>query len=112
MSDPPEDGHIEVHRQRCQACSSMELRDIIVREVGKPMAIYVRCAKCGELVAFYELQRYYHHGKGIESFLRAHGVGAADSGRAWLDDFKRVQKRALEGFERALERLRRENKDV
>jgi hypothetical protein len=103
---------IEVHRQTCQKCHSIDVRDIIVREPGKPMLIYVRCAKCGELVASYELHRYYHHGKGIESYLRAHGGGAADSGRAWLADFKKLQTDAIAGFQAALAKLQQENKEI
>ena len=103
---------MQVHRQTCQNCKSIEVRNIIVRDTGKPTVVYVRCAACGELVASYELQRYYHHGKGIESYLRGHGVGAADSGRAWLAEFNNVQADALAGFQAALQKLAEEQKQV
>ena len=108
----PERTDLQVHRQRCQNCQSIDVRDIIVRETGKPMVVYVRCARCGELVASYELQRYYHHGKGIESYLRNHGVGAADSGHAWLAEFQKIQAEAEAGFQAALKKLSDEHKDI
>lgn len=104
--------NLEVHRQTCQSCQSIDVRDIIVRAPGKPMVIYVRCAQCGDLVASYELNRYYHHGKGIESYLRAHGAEAADSGRAWLAEFKKLQQDAIDGFNAALQKLCSENKEI
>ena len=103
---------MQVHRQRCQKCGSIDLRNLISRDSGQAAKIYVRCAKCRELVAFYELSRYYHHGKGIESYLRAHGVGAADSARTWMAEFERLQNEAIGGYEEALENLQSENKDV
>jgi hypothetical protein len=103
---------MEVHRQRCQACESLDLRDILVRRQGEPTAVYVRCAKCGELVARYLLRGYYHHGKGAESFYKSVGGDASDSGRASLNDFKRVKEEALAGYAIALEALRNEGKDI
>jgi hypothetical protein len=74
--------------------------------------VFVRCAKCGELVARYRLQSYYHHGKGVESFLRSQGLGDSDSGREQLEEFRQVKAEALDQFERALQVLRDENKEV
>lgn len=102
---------MDVKRQTCQACHSIDVRNIIVRE-GKDQVIFVRCAKCKELVARYELKDYYHHGKGIESYLRAHGAGGGDSGRAWLEAFNKSQAKALTGYEEALHELESANKDV
>jgi len=103
---------MEVHRQRCQACESLDLRDILVRRQGEPTAVYVRCASCGELVARYLLRGYYHHGKGAESFYKSVGSDASDSGRASLNDFKRIKEEALAGYAAALEALRNEGKEV
>ncbi|MEM9364372.1 MAG: hypothetical protein AAGD07_00145 [Planctomycetota bacterium] len=101
---------MEVHRQRCQTCGSMEVRNILVRD--SVQSVYVRCAACGELVARYELKDYYHHGKGIESYLRAHGAKSGDSGRTWLRDFNASQKKAEEGYQAALEELKRRQKEI
>lgn len=102
---------MEVKRQTCQACQSIDLRNIIVRD-GHDQVIYVRCAKCKELVARYILKEYYHHGKGIESYLRARGATGGDSGRAWLDSFKKSQEKAIVGYEEALKALDAAQKDV
>ena len=103
---------MQVHRQTCQQCGSIDVRNIIAREAGRSTTIFVRCAKCLELVASYELKNYYHHGKGIESYLRTHGMGAGDSGRQWLAEFERVKQSALDGFEKALKALAEQNKEV
>jgi hypothetical protein len=102
---------MDVKRQTCQLCHSIDVRNIIVRDGGRQF-IYVRCAKCKELVARYELKDYYHHGKGIESYLRAHGVKASDSGREWLNQFQQSQDEALAGYHAALEALEELHKDV
>ena len=103
---------MQVNRQTCQACGSINVRNLLVRESDRPTIVYVRCGQCGELVASYELSNYYHHGKGIESYLRSHGVAAADSGREWLAEFHRVQKDALVGYEAALQQLADDEKPL
>ncbi|QDT65502.1 hypothetical protein [Calycomorphotria hydatis] len=101
---------MEVHRQQCQSCKGRDMRDILVREPNEPQRVYVRCINCGAFVARYTLSGYYHHGKGIESYLRTHSV-PDDSGREWLDRFRHTEQSALEGFERAVEELQRLEKD-
>jgi hypothetical protein len=103
---------MRVDRQTCQKCGSIEVRNILSRKSDRPTIVYVQCAKCFELVAYYELSHYYHHGKGIESYLKAQGVGAADSGRRWLDDFQQIQEVATTGYAEALEQLDQQQKDV
>ncbi len=103
---------MDVKRQTCQACGSRDVRNIIVREGREDQLIFVRCAKCKELVARYQLKDYYHHGKGIESYLRAHGVGGGDSARAWLDAFRKSQEQAVVGYADALAALDSAHKDV
>ncbi len=102
---------MDVKRQTCQACRSIDVRNVIVRD-GKEQIIFVRCSNCKELVARYQLKDYYHHGKGIESYLRAHGVAGGDSARAWLDAFKKSQEQAIADFEESLELLKAANKEV
>lgn len=102
---------MEVKRQTCQACQSIDVRNILVRN-GGDQVVYVRCAKCKELVARYELKDYYHHGKGIESYLRAHGQHGSDSGRAWLDVFQKSQEKAVTGYQQALAALESQQKDI
>lgn len=103
---------MEVRRQTCQACGSIDVRNILARKPDEPTMVYVRCAKCGELVAYYGLQDYYHHGKGIESYLRGQGVPADDSGRAWLAGYQKLKQDALSGFEEVLQLLANEKRDV
>lgn len=103
---------MQVNRQTCQKCGSIDVRNILVREADQPTTVYVRCSGCGELVACYQLSGYYHHGKGVESYLRGQGVSASDSARQWLAEFKRIQQDAVSGYEAALEKLNDANKEV
>ena len=103
---------MEVHPQTCQACGSIDLRNIIARQQGRAQMVYVRCAACGELVARYRLSDYYHHGKGIESFLDSVGSDASDSGRDHLGAFRRLQEEALEGYHEVLEQLEKNGKVI
>lgn len=96
---------MEVHRQRCQSCDSLEMRVILVRDPGQLQTAYVRCRACAELVARYRLRDYYHHGKGIESYLRSQGGSAIDSGRRVIEEFEQAREEALEGFGAAVRRL-------
>lgn len=98
---------MEVHRQQCQKCQAYDVRNILVREEGQPQTVYVRCGRCGELVARYVLSDYYHHERGFESFLRSHDATVAESGRDVLNEFKRVEEDAVRGFQKVLEELER-----
>ena len=102
---------MEVKRQTCQACHSIDVRNILVRE-GREQTVYVRCAKCKSLVARYELKDYYHHGKGVESYLRAHGATGGDSGREWMDAFNKSQEKAIQGYEEAVKILESAQKNI
>jgi hypothetical protein len=82
-----------------------DMRNIVVREAGAPTTIYVRCLGCGELVARYRLSEYYHHGKGIESYLRSLGSAAGESGRDYLTEFHRIKAETEQGYEEALRQL-------
>lgn len=103
---------MNVKRQTCQSCQSIDVRNLIVRGDDGQQVIFVRCAKCKELVARYELKDYYHHGKGIESYLRAHGRHNSESGREWMRAFEESQQRAVIGYEEALALLSEHQKDV
>jgi hypothetical protein len=103
---------METHRQQCQACQSFNVRNILVRETGRPPAVYVRCIACGELVARYELSSYYHHGKDIDSWLRSRGPVSVESGRDTLAEFEAIRKQAVEGYEQVLARLDEQDKPV
>lgn len=103
---------MEVHRQRCQKCNSLEMKNILTRENKLPTVVYLRCADCGELVARYELSDYYHHGKGIESFLRSRTVDMAESGRHLLELFEEAERRATEGYAEAVAELERQGKKI
>jgi len=103
---------MEIHRQQCQSCGSFDARNILVRQAQEQPIVYVRCARCGELVARYRLSEYYHHGKGIESFLRSRGASAAESGRRLLDEFAEIQRASIEGFAEVLKYLEEHHKSV
>lgn len=106
---------MELHRQTCQACGSRRHYNIITRDAGRPMAVFVRCAQCAELVACYEVSRYYHHGKGIESYLRSLGFlgrHAAESGRNVLDEFERTKQDVLDAYPKVLQALKDQGKTL
>lgn len=101
---------MEVHRQKCQNCESLEHNNLIVRQPGKPQTILVRCAKCQDLVAAYQLDTYYHHGKGFESWL-ANLKAHRESGRDLMKEFQETQQRNLKLYKDVLETLHSEGKD-
>ena len=103
---------MEVHRQACQKCGSRQLNNIVARPAGEPTLVFARCADCGELVACYELRRYYHHGKDVESYIRSHGPRAAESGRNVLAQFDRVQRETIEWYEKVLKALEEQGKPL
>ncbi|MHC4142517.1 MAG: hypothetical protein ACYSUF_11785 [Planctomycetota bacterium] len=103
---------MEIHRQQCQACRSFDLRNILVRETGRREVVYVRCLGCTRLVARYELSGYYHHGKGVESWLRSRGTASVESGRDTAAEFEEDQKAAVDGYEQVLAKLEEMGKPV
>ncbi len=103
---------MEIHRQQCQACESFDTRNILVRQGHQKPVIYVRCAQCGELVARYRLSEYYHHGKGVESFLRSRGANAVESGRRMLREFEDIQTESIEGYAEVLKFLEEHDKPI
>lgn len=103
---------MEVHRQQCQDCGGYDVKNILVREENLPTVIYVRCSSCGDLVARYELSDYYHHGRGVESFLRARMATVEESGRHMLELFKEAKSKAVEGYHKVLEELERRGKKI
>jgi hypothetical protein len=88
------------------------VRNILVREPDLRTTIYVRCAQCLELVARYKLREYYHHGKGIESYLKSQGAASVESGRKVLDEFSRIETESVAGYEEALKHLEAHDKPV
>ena len=103
---------MEVHRQHCQRCQSVDVHDVLVREPGEPQTVYVICADCHSLVARYRLADYYHHGKGAESFLRSRGGRSMESGRELLNDFEGARDEALAGYARVLTALADQHKPL
>lgn len=104
---------MEVHRQTCQSCGSIDVRNILRRTEGQRTAVFVRCARCKKLVARYELAAYYHHGKDVESWLRGYeGAAAMESGRDLSDAFARSRDQALHEYDEVLVDLARVDKEV
>jgi uncharacterized Zn finger protein len=102
---------MDIHRQQCQSCVTSEVRNILVREANLPTIVYVRCVHCGRLVARYELSDYYHHGKGIESFLSSRRGRVEDSGREMMKQYDEAKRKAIEGFKEVVTRLEELGKD-
>ncbi len=102
---------MNVHRQRCQACGSIEVRNILVRAPGRAQTVLVRCASCLALVARYELASYYHHGKGFASWL-PHLARPSESARELAEAFESVREDALDEYAEALSQLQDDSKKV
>ena len=103
---------MELHRQRCQSCQSLELNCVLRRDEAHPLTVYVRCAKCGELVARYRVGEYYHHGKGMESWLKAMRPGNRESARNLRADFDEVKRNSIAEYADVLEELERQGKPL
>ena len=103
---------MEVSRQRCQACGSHDVRNILARDEGDRTIVFVRCSGCAQLVARYELSAYYHHGKGLASYLRGAGASEEESGREWLAELRAVEEEALRGYEEVLQALAAAGKTI
>ena len=67
-----------------------------LKGAGRPKRVVVVGAGMSGLVAAYELSRYYHHGRGEESYLRSLGGDTSESGRNVLDEFHRAKREILE----------------
>lgn len=64
---------MELNRQTCQKCGSVNMKNILIRQSGDNDMTYVFCADCDELVARYVIAYggYYHHLKGFESYINS-----------------------------------------
>lgn len=86
------------------------MNNLIRRKEGEAQTIFVRCARCHELVAVYQLQDYYHHGKGYESWVGSRRP--SESARDLRELFERAQDEALVGFAEVLEELAKQGKSI
>jgi len=104
---------VEIHRQKCQLCGSIALKNILVRN-EKNELVYVQCQNCTKPVARYVLaaRGYFHFGRGFESFLRAMTrYSGLSSGRDLNKEFKNIEVTALKDFEKTLDDLEKSGKD-
>jgi len=85
---------------------------VLRRDEAHPLTVYVRCAKCGELVARYRVGEYYHHGKGMESWLKAMRPGNRESARNLRADFDEVKRNSIAEYADVLEELERQGKPL
>jgi hypothetical protein len=95
---------MELHVQKCQACQSRDLRNVLVRD--EKQYVYVQCRDCGEFVARYILASggYFHAGKGYESFLRSiERDGGITSARESTLSFESTEQEALKEFDQVKE---------
>ena len=75
-----------------------------------PLGVFVGCTACEKLVARYGLETYYHHGKGLESYLRSI-QGSVESGSRVLSEFEATQQEAVDGYDRVVKALRAQGKE-
>lgn len=96
---------MEVHIQKCQACGSRNLRNILQRD--RDQRVYVQCRDCQQLVARYIVSPagYFHAGKDYESFLRSVARHPEMlSGRDIREWFEEVENHSQEEFEHLLDK--------
>jgi hypothetical protein len=105
---------MEVHRQTCQNCGSLKLKNILAREPGEADRVFVQCHDCKELVARYIIDQggYYHYGKGFESYIRGLSRGGEImSGKNLKSDFETRKVKVFEAFEKVQQALKETNKE-
>ena len=95
---------MELHQETCQACGSSELNNILYRLEGERPLVLVRCGRCQELVARYELSGYYHKGQSFQSWLRQVGL-AAESVVDLRETYQSVRERSEEEYAAAVGEL-------
>ncbi len=95
---------MQVSRQTC-SCGSTAVCNVVVHKGDQPKHVYVRCERCGELVAYYELRGYHDQGMDLESYLKVAGNASGDSAREWLAEFRRRQDEVVANYESALAEL-------
>ena len=71
---------METRRLWCQQCGSHETRNILVRERGERQTAYVRCGRCGDLVARHKRSGYPRRGKNLESYLPSQEMNIGERG--------------------------------
>ncbi|MEM8883139.1 MAG: hypothetical protein AAGD14_03630 [Planctomycetota bacterium] len=103
---------MEIRRQRCQKCQSLDLHNIIERKPGQRTLVFVKCARCDDLVARYELSGYYHHGRGLESWIRAGGRIPEESGRDTNKWFRDYEEKVMAQYKEVVDYLRAKGKEI
>ncbi|WP_119395421.1 hypothetical protein [Salinibius halmophilus] len=96
---------MEIHIQKCQACGSRNLRNILQRD--RDQRVYVQCRDCEKFVARYIVSPagYFHAGKDYESFLRSVARHPdLQSGRDIREWFAEVENHSQEEFDSLLEK--------
>jgi hypothetical protein len=84
----------------------MEMLNLLVREPGESDKVFTECAGCHELVARYTIapRGYFHHGKGVESYLRGLNRGGAyESAKEVKDGFTKMGEACLAEFKKVKE---------
>jgi hypothetical protein len=100
---------VELHIQKCQACESERLKNILYRQPGVADKVYVQCHDCDSFVASYTIapRGYYHHGKGYESFIRGISRGGEFmSGSRVKRLYAEHKEQEIQYFERVLKLLK------
>ncbi len=96
---------MHVEQQACPSCHSTEVTNLLVGQNEHPESIYVRCAKCEELIAWGNLNGFFPQGETLERYLKSRAGSESDSGRQWLSGFQAQRKLALATYQEALEQL-------
>jgi len=74
------------------------MQNVLVEE-GTDLLVYVRCAECHAFIARYQVNRCYHHGKGLDSYLKSLPSFDLSSGYAILEELAALRADAVSGYQ-------------
>ena len=99
------DLNMDLKYQECGSCGYQSMRNVLETEVGNKVQLYISCAQCHEFIARFTVNRCYHHGEGIDSYLTSLPEEEFDSGHAFLESLAALRRDAVDGFERVSDAL-------
>ncbi|BAS28708.1 hypothetical protein [Limnochorda pilosa] len=95
--------------ERCPACGSETVRNLVHWERGAPLEVYVACAACDSFIARYTVERYTSS-ESYEGLLRLLGGHVVTSERELMRELAAIDDEVRRRFERVRE-LAREHED-
>ncbi len=102
--------HETVRYEHCTKCGSTDVKNLVHIRRGKPIRVYVKCAKCGAYVCRYTLRRYTSD-QPYESLLKilCKCEPHHQSARELLDMVETFTKSISDEFERLVQMAEKED---